>query len=295
MRYWKSGIGLQDKPSRQLVLTWFSKWVPKQWVHRWQHICQSCLREYPVESCSTGTPYSAKHDVVGLTYAVRNPLQLPMDSPWRINCFPDPNDSHMSMACWTSAVVLFGWLRTGGPVKVANARFWSFNSSGRPLIQFVANAASSRMFKLARSRKSLISAYWRYGGARIVINLVLDIQSPRTVRTCHSVGTTRSREAGTNSSGCKRFPTLWKFHLGFFASQECPLAVILLLKVLCLLQPPKLSWFWSQNKEMFTAEDLVFCYGQAQTVLLPYDFFLVSIFGEDGWRHPNYLGMWCLW
>ena len=57
--------------------------------------------------------------------------------------------------------------------------------------------------KLARSKKSLISAFCRNDGARIEIKFVLDVQSPRTVRTCHSVGTTRSREAGTSSSGQK--------------------------------------------------------------------------------------------
>ena len=31
-------------------------------------------------------------------------------------------------------------------------------------------------------------------------------KSPRTVQICHSVGTTCSREAGTNSSGCKSLP-----------------------------------------------------------------------------------------
>ena len=44
---------------------------------------------------------------------------------------------------------------------------------------------------------------------------VLDLQSPRTVRTCHSEGTTRTR-AGSNSSGRARLPRLWKIHLGFF-------------------------------------------------------------------------------
>ena len=36
----------------------------------------------------------------------------------------------------------------------------------------------------------------------------LEMQSPRTVRTCPTVGTTRSREAGINSSGHKRLPRL---------------------------------------------------------------------------------------
>ena len=67
--------------------------------------------------------------------------------------------------------------------------FVVFNPSGRPLIQFVANAASSRVLNLARSRESLISAYCRHGGARNEITFAF----PRIERTCHSVGTTCSR------------------------------------------------------------------------------------------------------
>ena len=52
-----------------------------------------------------------------------------------------------------------------------------------------------------------------HGGAGVGITFALDMQSPRTVRTCHSVGTTRSREAG------------W--------------AMVLLLKILHLFQPSK--------------------------------------------------------
>ena len=42
------------------------------------------------------------------------------------------------------------------------------------------------MLNLGRSRKSLISVYCRYCGARSEITFALDIQSPRSVRTCHS-------------------------------------------------------------------------------------------------------------
>ena len=65
--------------------------------------------------------------------------------PWRINCFPVPNDSHLLMAYWTSAFICLSKLLIAGPVIVANARFCSFNPSGPSLIQFVANNASSRM------------------------------------------------------------------------------------------------------------------------------------------------------
>ena len=40
------------------------------------------------------------------------------------------------------------------------------------------------------------------------VTVALDMQSPRTFRICHSVGTTRSRADGINSSGLKRLPRL---------------------------------------------------------------------------------------
>ena len=49
---------------------------------------------------------------------------------------------------------------------------------------------------------------------RTGITFALDMQSPRTVRTCHSVGTSRSREAGINSNRRRRLPRLCKIHLG---------------------------------------------------------------------------------
>ena len=54
----------------------------------------------------------------------------------------------------------------------------------------------------------------RYCGAWIEITFCLRYNSPRTERTCHSVGTTCSREVCTNSSGCTRSPKFWKIHLG---------------------------------------------------------------------------------
>ena len=42
---------------------------------------------------------------------------------------------------------------------------------------------------------------------------------------------------------------------------------------------------------MLTVENLILCYGQAQTVLLPYGFLVVSVFGENRRGHHNYLGI----
>ena len=44
MRCWRSWIGLQDKPSRQLVLNGSSSGTPKQWNHCWQQRCQNYHR-----------------------------------------------------------------------------------------------------------------------------------------------------------------------------------------------------------------------------------------------------------
>ena len=265
MRYWRNWIGLQDKPSRQ-----FSRGVPKQCTHRWQQRCQSCLREGLVVSYSTQAAYSVKWrrrtDICG-----EKSLAIANQFPWRINCFPEPNDAHLLKAYWTSAVMFCRWLREAGPAIVASARFWSFNHSGRSLIQFVANVASSRMLNFARSRKLLIRVLGRYGGARIETTSAFEIQSPRTERTCHSVGTIGSREIGTNLSVCKMSPRLWKI----LSTQEDPSAVILLLKVLYLIQPPNLPWLKSETEEMFTTENLIFCYGQEQT--LRYCFHMTSL------------------
>ena len=70
---------------------------------------------------------------------------------------------------------------------------------------------------------------------RIGSTFALDMQSPRSVRICHSVGNTRSREAGANSSGRKKNPC------GFFATQEGDLAVVLFLLILHHLKLPNMS------------------------------------------------------
>ena len=49
--------------------------------------------------------------------------------------------------------------------------------------------------------------------------LALDIQTPSTVRTCHSVGTTRSRETGVDCNGRNRVPSE-KSTWGFFHARR---------------------------------------------------------------------------
>ena len=169
---------------------------------------------------------------------------------------------------------------------MANARLWSFNPSGRSLIQFVANTASSRMLKFASSRKSLISACCRYCGAWSETTFALDIQCPRTVRTCHSVGTECPREAGTDSSGFDQLPKLWDKNY----CRNCEKSIwvsclegvsidsgIFSEGIVHCSQPPNLSCLWSRCKDMFSAKDLIFCHGETWTVRLPYDFSVVSV------------------
>ena len=99
---------------------------------------------------------------------------------------------------------IFGKLRTAGRVIVANARFWSFFPSGRSLIQFVANNPSSRMLKLARSRKLLISACCRYCGAWIERVLCLGYTVSKNCSNLPFCWNHMFAWVWNYSSGCKR-------------------------------------------------------------------------------------------
>ena len=139
----KNRIGLQDTLSRQLVLNGFSRGALRQWTHRWPQRCQNRHRGYPEATYSIGSAQSAKDDVEGLPCVEKNPLQLPTDSREGSIVSLSPKIRILVIAYWTSAVRFFGKLLVDRPVLVANVRFCSFNNSGRSLIQFVANAASS--------------------------------------------------------------------------------------------------------------------------------------------------------
>ena len=75
-------------------------------------------------------------------------LQCPMESREGSIVALGPKDSHLFIACWTSAIRFFGTLPIAGPAMAANAGFGSFNPSGRSSIPFVANAASSSTLSL---------------------------------------------------------------------------------------------------------------------------------------------------
>ena len=53
------------------------------------------------------------------------------------------------------------------------------------------------------------------------------------------------------------------------------------------LQPPNSSCFWSPNKEVFSAKDVVFCHCQAQMVLLPDNFLLLVALRSNSREHHN--------
>ena len=48
---------------------------------------------------------------------------------------------------------------------------------------------------------------------------------------------------------------------------------------------------WSENKEVFSAKDLMLCHRQTQMVLLPYHFFLLRVFRRNSRWHHNDLGI----
>ena len=79
--------------------------------------------------------------------------------------------------------------------------------------------------------------------------------------------------------------------LGFLAKQEGPLAMVLFLKVLCLFSTTRSFLILVPHEKMLTAEDLLLCHGQAQTVLLQYDLFLLGVFGRNSRGHHNDLGI----
>ena len=72
----KNRIGLQDKPSRQLVLNGFSRGAPKLWIHRWPQRYQNRDRGCTEVMCSTRSAHSTKIDVEGRPCAGK---QVPMD------------------------------------------------------------------------------------------------------------------------------------------------------------------------------------------------------------------------
>ena len=79
--------------------------------------------------------------------------------------------------------------------------------------------------------------------------------------------------------------------LGVFPTQEGPLALVLFLEILYLRQPPNFSSFWSRNKEVFSAKDLVLCHGQAQMAVLSNNFLLLVALRCNSRGHHSDLGI----
>ena len=189
MRCWASRIGLQDKPSRQLVLNGSSRGAPKQWIHRWPQRCQNRHWGCSEVTYSTESAHSAKNDVERLPYAGKNPLQVPM----RINCLVSPKFRICSLRSGRLQSDFPEKLPVDRPVLVGQRKVLNLQPFGSVLDPFRGRCCSSCTVRLARSKKSLISAYRQYSGAYAGITFAFDMQYPRTVRTCHSVADNRHR------------------------------------------------------------------------------------------------------
>ena len=120
---------------------------------------------------------------------------------WRINCFPEPNDSHLRRAYWTSAVIFFGKLRTARPVIVASAKFWNFNPSGRSLIKFVANVQICRIQEVTDQRPLPIQRRSNWNqfrlGYRVSKNWLESLVHAKLVQTQEAVRDHQNYEKST--------------------------------------------------------------------------------------------------
>ena len=86
----------------------------------------------------------------------------------------------------------------------------------------------------------------------------------------------------TDFQDCEKF--IWSF----FPTQEGPLAVVLFSGIF-FFNPPNSSCFRFQNKEVFSANDLVFCH--AYMVLLSNNFLLLFALRCKESVHHNDLGI----
>ena len=220
---------------------------------------------------NNGRTNSVRKDIKERSNSGKSLLQLPMDS--REGSIVSL--SHLSIARCASAVIFFGWRCTAGSVKVAIAKVSKFQPFRPVLYPIRGNTASFCMLNLARSRKSLISAYYRFCGARIGIIFALDIQSPRKDWSDLPFRWNQVFTRGWYKlKWFKWVAKIVKNPLGCLASEGSPMAVVPSLNVVYLFSTPNLSWFWSQYKDIFSTEDLVFLpRPSTNDILLPHDFF----------------------
>ena len=151
----------------------------------------------------------------------------------------------------------------------------------------------------------LVCSNWQdpgsHGLVHIADTVALELKSllpwiynlSRTVQIGHSVGSTRLRETGLNSSGlwdCQNYErSTWaSCHAGGSIGSGTVSEGIVpssATKSFQILVP----------KNMFTAEDSDFLLRpKTQKILLPCDFFLFGVFGIKSRRHHNNLGILCL-
>ena len=163
----------------------------------------------------------------------RKSLAIANGLPGRINCFPDPN-----VSCLLKSV-----LNILNHVLRKTAHSWASHSGCKVLkfqpFRLVHDPIRGQYCYLSHTQiykcnKTLISISCRYCGARIEINFDMEIPSPRTERTCHSVEPLAHAKPVQIQAAVIDHQNYEKT-LGLLASEIGPLAVVLLLKVLSFL------------------------------------------------------------
>ena len=115
----------------------------------------------------------------------------------------------------------------------------------------------------------------------------LDMQSPRTVRTCilqEPLAHARLVSTPVVVKDCRAS----KNPLGFLATQEGPPAMVLFSGDIAPFSTPKsFLALVPKNEEVFSAKNLMFCHFNTQMVLFRYHFFLFEVFRVENRGHHN--------
>ena len=278
MRCWKRWIVPQDNPSRQWVLNGFSRGAPRQWIHRWPQRCQNRHRGCPEATCSTGSAQSAKKMTSNRRTAKcgEKCAAIADGFPWRIICCSGPKDSHLLIACWTPA-------RHGGQRKVLKLQ--SFRSVLNPIrgqccfhlctqMGKVQKVTNQRMLSILRR----LSCYYPCLGCSL--RALFELATPWEP-LAHARVVLTPVDAKEDCRDCEK--STWVF----MSRKRVLWQWYFFLVVLYLFQPPKISWLWSQKKEVFSVKDLMRCHGQTRMVLLSHHLFLLEALCGNSRRHHN--------
>ena len=180
------------------------------------------------------------------------------------------------MACWTSAVrfsvtcsslVLPRWHTQGSEASTLQV---DHRSSSWPMLLLLVRSGWQGPESHQSTHVVDIEALV------LKITFALDIKSSKCCPNLARLGLILT--VVTDCQDCEK-STWFFFH------------AVLFLEVLYLLQPPNSSCFWSQNKEVFSAKDLMLCHGQTQSVMLPKNFLLLVALRSISRGHHNDLGI----